>query len=149
MREVLSESWGSPRVVSRGVIHQADVLPGLIAEVAGKKVGLLTYNIHNGMLEIVTLNVIKQREGIGRALIDKVETIAALKACTRVWVITTNDNEPAMEFYRRVGYTMVKVHKDTVEESRRLKPEIPIIGINGIPIMDEVEFEKILENTYL
>jgi ribosomal protein S18 acetylase RimI-like enzyme len=141
--EVLNESWGSTRVVSRGILHRADILPGLIAEIAGERVGLLTYNIHEGMLEIVTLNVQKQKQGIGKALVERVGAIATSQDCSRVWVITTNDNKPAMEFYKAIGFTLVKVHKDSIMKSRKLKPEIPQLGIDGIPITDEVEFEKI------
>ena len=65
MKEILSESWGSSKVVSRGVLHQADRLPGLIVEDNEKRKGLLTFNVMNKMLEIVTLNVLKQREGFG------------------------------------------------------------------------------------
>lgn len=31
-----------------------------------------------------------------------------------------------------------------VKKARQLKPEIPLIGLNGIPIRDEIELEKIL-----
>ncbi len=96
------------------------------------------------MLEIVTLNVLKQGEGIGRALVYALFEEAKSLQCYRVWVITTNDNLQALSFYRSLGLTLAKVHKDAVTGSRKLKPEIPLIGINEIPITDEIEFEKIL-----
>jgi len=142
--EVLNESWGSSRVVSRGVLHQADRLPGLVAEVDEKREGLLTFNVKNNMLEIVTLNVIKQREGIGRTLIDRAVDLASSYGCSRVWVITTNDNTQAIEFYKKVGFRIVAIHKDAMNESRKLKPEIPEFGIDGIPITDEIELERVL-----
>ena len=96
------------------------------------------------MLEIITLNVLKQREGIGRALVNAaVETAESLK-CSRVWTITTNDNTQAVKFYRALGFTLAAVHKGALSESRKLKPEIPLFGIDGIPITDEIELEKIL-----
>ncbi len=96
------------------------------------------------MLEIITLNVLKQREGIGRALvIAAVETAESLK-CSRVWVITTNDNTQAVKFYQALGFTLVAVHKGALNESRKLKPEIPLVGLDGIPMTDEIELEKII-----
>lgn len=96
------------------------------------------------MLEIITLNVLKQRAGIGRALVfAAVEEAESLK-CSRVWVITTNDNTQAVKFYQSLGFTLVAVHKDAITESRKLKPEIPLVGIDEIPITDEIELEKIL-----
>ena len=33
---------------------------------------------------------------------------------------------------------------EELEESRKLKPEIPLVGIGGQPIRDEIEFEYVL-----
>ncbi len=141
IRELLTENWGSSKVVTRGVIHKADSLPGLIAEKGEQRIGLLTYKIDNRNLEIVTLNVLKRREGIGRRLVNEALRIASNFNCSRVWVITTNDNTPAIEFYKAIGFKIVTIHKGAVDESRKLKPEIPLSGIDGIKISDEIELE--------
>ena len=44
------------------------------------------------------------------------------------------------------GFRTVAVHSDAVSESRKLKPEIPEIGIDGIPIRDEIEMELRLDS---
>ena len=131
-------------MVSRGVLHEADRLPGLVAEDDGKREGLLTFNVKNNMLEIMTLNVFKERKGIGRALVDRAVNLASSYGCSRVWVITTNDNTQAIEFYENVGFRIVTIHKDAIRESRKLKPEIPEYGFDGIPITDEIELEIVL-----
>ena len=61
----------------------------------------------------------------------------------RLWLITTNDNTPAIEFYKKRGFAIAAVHKDTIEESHKLKPEILEIGVDGIPITDKIEMEMI------
>jgi hypothetical protein len=33
------------------------------------------------------------------------------------------------------------VHRHAIRESRKLKPEIPLTGVGGKPIEDEIEFE--------
>ena len=142
--KILSDSWESTRVVTRGVVHQADRLPGFIAEINGLKVGLLTWNVSENMLEIITLNVLSQREGLGTALVNAAVEEAESLMCSRVWVITTNDNSQAVKFYQNVGFIVVAIHKDSVTELRKLKPEIPLVGLDGIPITDEIELEKIL-----
>jgi hypothetical protein len=58
-----------------------------------------------------------------------------------MWLITTNDNHPAIRFYERRGMSVVAVHRDAVTKARGLKPEIPELGIDGTPIRDEIEFE--------
>ena len=63
--------------------------------------------------------------------------------CTRLWVITTNDNVNALRFYQRRGFCLVTVHRGAVDRSRAtLKPEIPAAGAYGIPLRDEIELEK-------
>ncbi|MFW9793658.1 MAG: GNAT family N-acetyltransferase [Candidatus Thorarchaeota archaeon] len=145
VEEVLRNAWGSTQVVSRGVIHQADDLPAIVAlSSKQEKIGLLTYAIKESNLEIVTLNSLKQGEGIGTALIQKAEEIAVSEGCIRIWVITTNDNRDAIEFYQKRGFQIRAIHKNAIEHSRKLKPEIPLIGLNGIPIRDEIELEKLI-----
>jgi hypothetical protein len=36
---------------------------------------------------------------------------------------------------------LVAIHENALEQSRRLKPEIPLTGLEGRPIRDELEFE--------
>ncbi|MFQ5637433.1 MAG: hypothetical protein ACE5IR_05510 [bacterium] len=38
------------------------------------------------------------------------------------------------------------MHRNAIEKFRKLKPEIPRFGIDGIPIRDEIEMESILED---
>jgi N-acetylglutamate synthase-like GNAT family acetyltransferase len=139
--DLLTEWWASPTVVSRGKIHYADNLPGFIVERDNKPAGLSTYNINGTNCEIVTINSLVENIGIGSALIDEVKQAARRTGCKRLWLITTNDNTAAMRFYQKRGFVFVAVHRNSIEQSRRLKPEIPTIGNDGIPIRDEIEFE--------
>jgi hypothetical protein len=36
---------------------------------------------------------------------------------------------------------LVAIHRNALQESRKLKPEIPLTGVAGRPIDDEIEFE--------
>ena len=64
--------------------------------------------------------------------------------CGRVWLSTTNDNIKAIRFYQKRGFDMVKLRRNSMEETRRLKPEIPLIGLDGIPLRHELELELVL-----
>ena len=140
-REYLQESWGSVQVVSRGTLYQADTLPGFVALWEEKPAGLLTYNIVDNVCEIVTLNSLFERKGVGSALIEAVRKQAISRGCSRVWLITTNDNVEALRFYQKRGFELVAVHRNAIEQVRKLKPSIPLIGTHGIPIRDEIELE--------
>ncbi len=139
--DLLKEWWAGPMIVTRGKAHYPDKYPGFIAEVAGKPAGLVTYNITGKDCEIVTMNSLVEKIGIGSALIDAVKDVAKKKGCQRLWLITTNDNTAALRFYQKYGMVLVAVHRNAVEKSRRLKPDIPLTGNDGIPLRDEIELE--------
>jgi GNAT superfamily N-acetyltransferase len=65
--------------------------------------------------------------------------------CERVFLATTNDNLHALRFYQKRGFELVAVHRGAVNESRKIKPGIPLIGNDGIPIRDEIELEMNLQ----
>lgn len=127
------------------LLHPLDH-PALVAEAAdGHLLGMLTYvPSHDGrQCEILTLHADEQWRGAGTALIEAVGQLARQQGCTRLWVITTNDNVDALRFYQRRGFCLVAVHRGAVDRSRaRLKPEIPAVGAYGIPLRDEIELEK-------
>jgi ribosomal protein S18 acetylase RimI-like enzyme len=116
-------------------------LPGFVATIDGKSVGLLTYEISNGECEVVTVNSVSERLGIGSGLLEAVRRVAISAGCKRLWLITTNDNTHALRFYQKRGYRLVALYPNQLEKSRLLKPEIPLVGMDGIPLRDEIELE--------
>ena len=93
---------GSLRVARLGeLVHPLDH-PAFVAETAGGRLaGMLTYVPGQDwqQCEILTLHAGEQWHGAGTALIEAVEQLAVQHRCTRLWVITTNDNVDALRFY--------------------------------------------------
>lgn len=142
--QLLTERWGSPAIVSRGVLHNVTHLKGYIAKQKDDTIGLITYRIHNNDCEIISLDSLTQKQGVGTALVEAVKREAKSQRCIRVWTITTNDNIEAIRFWQRRGFTLVALHRNALEVSRKLKPEIPLVGNHGIPLRDEIELELFL-----
>jgi len=141
VRRVVSEAFASPRIVSRGVLHVADGLSGFVGEEAGEPVGLLLYDMRAGECEVVVLLSLEERRGIATALLAEAEQHARAAGCHRLWLVTTNDNLRAIAFYSKRRWREVAIHRGAVAAARRLKPEIPEFGANGIRKEDEIEFE--------
>jgi hypothetical protein len=114
------------------------------SEAALSPAGLATYRIEGGECELVSLDSLVERRGVGSALITAVHEAALAAACQRLWLITTNDNAAAQQFYERRGFRLVAIHKGAIAVSRRLKPSIPLVGLQGIPLEDELEYERIM-----
>ena len=144
MRELLKQYWASTRVVTRGKLHQCDQLPGLVAWSGEDRVGLVTYRIEGEQCEIVTHNSIGGHGGVGTLLLAEVRRIARQAGCTRLWLVTSNDNTPAIRFYQRRDFDLLAVHRHAIDQARSLKPEIPEVGMFGIRIRHEVELEYLL-----
>lgn len=75
------------------------------------------------------------------------EGIAGSQGCHKLKVTTTNDNMGALIFYQRRGFTIADVGLGLVDKARKLKPSIPVIGENNIPIHDEIYLVKALGET--
>ena len=140
--EPFLDEHGATRVARRGEIVRPTDHPMLIAEADGAPAGLLTYIVTGADCEILTLHATRQWAGAGSALIEAVRAVAAEQRCSRVWVLTTNDNVDALRFYQRRGFRLAVLRPGAVDHARlALKPEIPDVGDYGIPIRDEVELE--------
>lgn len=139
--EYIANCWGSPMSVSKGRILNTTDLPGFICKDRGKIIGLITYKIDKSNCEIVTFNSEYKNLGLGTQLLNKVIDRANGIGCNRVWLITTNDNTNALRFYQKRGFEWIGFYKDSMIESRKLKPEIHKFGDDGIPVKHEIEFE--------
>jgi ribosomal protein S18 acetylase RimI-like enzyme len=145
VRSFLGAHFGSTKVVSRNVVHQTDDLPGFIGIYRSEPSALLTYCVMNGELELVSLHAAIAGRGLGSRLLASARERARELRCRRLWLITTNDNEPAIGFYARWGLRLAAIHRGAIAESRKLKPEISHFGVGGRPIEDEIEFELLLD----
>jgi GNAT superfamily N-acetyltransferase len=136
---LVAELWGSEVVAVHDEQLRPAELPGFIAERSHRVVGLLTYQLLDSVLEIVTINAIDRRAGVGTLLIEAATAEARRSGCREIRLTTTNDNLDALRFYQRRGFRLAELRPGAVDRSRREKPEIPRIGDYGIPLRDEIE----------
>jgi len=145
VQDVLKKYWYSTKIVSKGRIHTGPELSGYIAQINDARVGLALYEIVGNECEIISLNSFTEFSGVGSLLIDSIKSAATEAKCKRIWLITTNDNMLALGFYQRKGFTLRALYLNAIQQSRKLKPEIPLVGHDGIPIRDEIELEMVLQ----
>ena len=69
-----------------------------------------------------------QGGGIGTKLLTAVEADTRAAGGRQVWLITSNDNLDALRFYQRRGYRIAAVYPGAIDNARRIKPSIPLIG---------------------
>jgi ribosomal protein S18 acetylase RimI-like enzyme len=136
--------WGSPKMVYSHAVFHCDMLPGFAACRGEEMIGLITYIMADEQCQVVSLDSLEEGKGVGTALLQAVEEASRQQGADRVWLLTTNDNLHALRFYQKRGYELVRIHRGAVQRARQIKPEIPLVGNDGIPILDEIELEKVL-----
>lgn len=136
------QHWGSPEMVISSGIYDCSKLEGFTVVTHNELLGLITYIMKEKECEIISLDSTVEGKGIGSLLVKNVEELAIKQNCKRIRLITTNDNLSALRFYQKRGYLLYEVLRNAVEKARKIKPEIPLFGNDGIPIRDEIVLEK-------
>ena len=111
-------------------------LPALVIDRAQ---GLATYRIQDDEAEMMSLDAVCPGRGIGTLLLEALAARLLQQKVSSLWVTTTNDNLVALRFYQCRGFQLRRLRPGAVEQARLLKPSIPHIGENGIPIRDELD----------
>ncbi|HET6745084.1 MAG TPA: GNAT family N-acetyltransferase [Candidatus Limnocylindria bacterium] len=141
-RGVITRLQGSPQVARLGQLIDPLAIEGLLAEADGQPVGLASVHETDKGLEVVLLIAEPPGIGAGTALLETARQVASASGHHRLWLVTTNDNLPAIHFYLRRGLRVAAVHEGAVNADRALKPEIPEVNsVNGLPIRDLIELE--------
>ena len=144
LRQFWKERWDDEFVVAQGTVFNPENVSGFIALDGTDWVGLVTYSFLETDCEIVSIDSLREGQGIGTELIEKVIEEAKANGCHRVHLYTTNDNLRALGFYQKRGFQLRALRVNAMEEARKLKSGIPLIGENGIPLRDEIELEMLL-----
>ncbi|MEU1845684.1 GNAT family N-acetyltransferase [Micromonospora sediminicola] len=145
LAELHQREWGGPVVVVHNTRYDLRVLHTLVAvDDTGAVAGALTYRVDADGLEVVSLAASAPGNGTGSALMTAAEEVAGAVGADRIWLVTTNDNLGALRFYQRRGLRIVGVDAGAVDRARAVKPTIPHVGADGIPLHDELRLARIL-----
>ena len=134
--KLLVQRWGSTTIIAHGEAFDLLTLPALVAE---PQRGLATYRLRGDDAELMSLDAVSPGQGVGTLLIEALADLLRDQGISSLWVMTTNDNLAALRFYQRRGFELRRVRPGAVHEARVLKPSIPKIGDQGIPIRDEID----------
>jgi len=144
LRQFWVEHWGADFMVVHGRIFRPEQLNGFVVEEHDEWISLVTFIILDNECEITSLDSLREGKGLGTILVNQVVDEARANNCRRVFLITTNDNLNALGFYQKRGFELSELYRGAINESRRIKPNIPLVGENNIPLRDEIELEMIL-----
>ena len=141
INEFIKSQWFSTDMVIKGEVVDLTTVDGFAVFEKEELIGLITYRIMEDECEITSFDSLRENQGIGTSLLNKVKEEAVRKNCKKVKLITTNDNINAIRYYQKRGLDMVHLYPNALDISRQLKPTIPMTGDFGIPLKHEIEFE--------
>ena len=139
--DFIIRQWFSLRMVLHGESVDLGAADGWYAVEDDEIVGLITYRVSDDGMEILSLDSLHEQHGVGTALLNMAISYARNSGISKITLRTTNDNLPALRFYQKRGFDMSRLFCNAVDQSRKLKPEIPLFGIDGIPLKHEIELE--------
>ena len=126
-----------------------DVLEGqgAVAAAGDRAVGLVTWLMaepgDEAEIRALAVGVDDRRGGAGAALLAAAEDALRGEGIARAWLVTTNDNLPALALYQKAGWHLADLRPGAIDDLRRtIKPSIPESGHAGIPLRDELELTK-------
>lgn len=137
----IKQHWHTTTMIIRGKEIDMTKTEGFFFSEGEDIIGLITYILYDDILEITSLDSLHENQGIGSKLVEAVIHEAKERKLQKIVLITTNDNINAIKFYQKRGFDMVRLFHNALDVSRKLKPEIPLIGENSIPLRHEIEFE--------
>ncbi|MCT6925480.1 GNAT family N-acetyltransferase [Metasolibacillus sp.] len=140
--DFFQKHWGSPEMVISSGVYDCSNLDGFIFEENNRILGLVTYVFHEKEVEVISLDSIVEGKGIGSCLMKEVEHFVQQQGIATISLVTTNDNLNALKFYQKRGYKLDAIFPNAVKQARKIKPSIPLVGYNGIPITDEIRLVK-------
>lgn len=141
VNDFIRAHWFTTDMVVRGEIVDMTKIEGFVMYDDETIIGLITYRIKDNECEIMSLDSLREKQGIGIALVNKVIEAANKAEYRKIKLITTNDNINALRFYQKRGFDMVCIYRNALDFSRKLKPSIPLLGDFDIPLKHEIEFE--------
>ena len=140
----IKQHWYTTTMIIRGKEIDMTQTEGFYVKEQEDIIGLITYFVSDDVLEVISLNSLRENQGIGTKLVDAVIREAKDRKLKKILVVTTNDNINAIKFYQKRGFDMACLYHNALDISRKIKPEIPLIGDHSIPLRHEIEFELLI-----
>lgn len=139
IRKLVRRFWGEQEQLTFDRKFVVAELPAYVAKVNNRIIGFVSIAETGDAVIVVALGVLPRYQGfgVGRRLIEKVESEAKRLRKRKVLVSTSNDDLPALAFYQSLGFQVFEVKPNVIAE----KHGTVLQGIGGLPIRDELRLQ--------
>jgi ribosomal protein S18 acetylase RimI-like enzyme len=144
LEEMLRLRWSDGTIFVRGRLLGPEDVEAFGAYLDNQLQGVVTWRVEEGTLYMLTMNNITDQRGVSVALLNRMLQLGRERKFAFMRALLTNDNYKGLRFYQKRGFRIVAVHPGVVDMMRQMKPSIPLTGVDGIPMRDEIELEVVL-----
>ena len=116
----LTRPWNDPRAdIARKQKEQPELF--LVALLDGHVVGVVMggYDGHRGSISYLAVAPDRQGQGVGRALVERIEEMLSQRGCPKINLQVRIDNDQVNGFYEALGYEPFQV----TDFGKRLIPD--------------------------
>ena len=139
--ELLQLRWPDQSMIICGEFVRPQDVEGIGVYTNDRLHGIATWRANGKIMHIVAVNSFTELRGVGIALVDAIVTRAREGGMALLRATVSNDNVVALRFYQKRGFRISALHRGIFDVMRYIKPSIPRIGMDGIPMRDEIELE--------
>lgn len=141
LEQLLRMRWPEETLIICGEFIRPEDVEGLGYYADGRLHGIGTWRSHGKTMHIVAINAFSGVRGVGIAIVDAMVDHGRRHEMTLLRATISNDNTVALRFYQKRGFRVTALHRGIFDVMRSMKPSIPQIGLDGIPMRDEFELE--------
>jgi ribosomal protein S18 acetylase RimI-like enzyme len=101
----LVRPWNDPRAdIARKLTEQPELF--LVGEIDGNVAvtAMAGYDGHRGWVHYLAVDPGRHRQGLGRAMMEEVESQLRARGCPKLSLMVRSDNRDVVAFYRGLGY---------------------------------------------
>jgi septum formation protein len=136
LESLVAKEWGRP-LVSLSGSYEPSELSGLVAWSDGRRLGTVLYRDDDAGREVVLLHSLLRRCAIGSSLLADAGRLATEAGISRLWLITTDENLGAINFYLANRMRLTRRHADFAARVKEQKPSV----FDKVAFSDAFEFE--------
>lgn len=138
--DFIAEHWHGTDMLICGEIIDMTKVDGFVIFNEVVIIGLITYLVKDRVVVTTSLDSLISIRCICTILLNIIIKMSKQNDYKRIELITTDDNINAIRFCQKLGFGLIGINCGAIGREREKKPQIPIIGENGIPSRHEIEF---------
>lgn len=117
----LTRPWNNPELDIQRKLSLSDDLFLVVEDIDGAIVGSIMggYEGHRGWINYLAVDPDRQKQGLGRDLMNAIESRLLAKGCPKVNLQVRTGNDAVIAFYEAIGYS----NDECVSFGKRLIPD--------------------------